>query len=167
MKRSNGCIVLLGLLSAAALAGCGGSPSAKSSAPPAASGGSTSQVRLQSQLSTFKVLPGAGRSSEDSNSLGTQLILTGMLFQPHASQASGRSQAVCTRTGGGAGEVFQCSIAFLLPQGTIYGDGVASRQGIASGIVAGGTGRYAGERGTFSYRRASGPRVDLTFTVQR
>jgi hypothetical protein len=136
--------------------GCGGGSSASSSSA-TASAGARQNVRLQSQLLTL------GTSGGDAP--GAQLVSTSMLFSSQHAGAIGRGMTACTRTARGGGLVFQCSVSFLLPGGNIYGEAVSSTQGPGSGIVSGGSGIYADARGTFSYQRTRGPRVDLVFRL--
>lgn len=117
-------------------------------------------LRLQSQLAASR---GAPRASAP----GSQLLLNGMLFRPSGGAAIGRSQASCTRTARGAGEVFQCLLSFVLRGGTIYAQSTSSERGPADGVVTGGTRRYAYLRGTFRYKATGSPRVDLTFRLSR
>lgn len=161
--------------------GCGGSSARRRS--PAFDAGksdtakSARTLRLQSQLLTFKLVPAPGQSARpggglpaaapsSSATIGAQLIFTGMLFHLGSPRATGRSQGACIRTAPGGGTVFQCTLTFVLSDGTIYGQGVASSGGPTSGVVSGGTGHYTGARGTFSYRGVANPRVSLTFSLQ-
>jgi hypothetical protein len=118
-------------------------------------------LRLQSQLAA------PPRGAPTGSAPGSQLLFNGMLFKPGASRAIGRSQASCTRTASGAGEVFQCLLSFVLSGGMIYAQSTSSARGPADGVVTGGTRRYAYLRGTFRYKANGTPRVDLTFRLAR
>jgi hypothetical protein len=113
-------------------------------------------------LTTFKTAPGTRRDA-----LGEQLVIGSEIYTPGASRAMGRGQGTCTRGETGAGHVYNCELVLFLPTGNLYLLGIASRGGPESGAVAGGTGRYAGARGTFAY--ASGParpRVAVTLKLR-
>jgi hypothetical protein len=132
---------------AALAAGCGTSGKAHS-------------LRFESQLSsTQTVFISPGRS------LGQELIFTAMIYPPGAPAANGRSQGTCIRAEPGNGEVYNCQLTFILPGGTVYALALASHDGPASGIVAGGTGSYASARGRFAYTATGSPRIGLTFTL--
>jgi hypothetical protein len=143
--------------------GCGGSdkPASQSDEPIVTTSGSgpgaTQTLRLESQLS-----PSARRQS---NVPGTQMVFTGMLFRPKGKSAIGRSQGACTRTAPGRGEVYQCTLSFVLRGGTIYGQAMSSADGPAEGVVTGGVGHYRDADGTFAFKATGTPRVRLTFTL--
>lgn len=126
-------------------------------------GGATQRqtLRLQSQLSA------PPRGAPTGREPGGQLIFNGMLFKPDAGPAVGRSQASCTRTANGEGDVFQCLLSFVLDEGMIYAQATSSSQGPADGVVTGGTRQYANVRGTFGYRANGTARVDLRFRLVR
>jgi hypothetical protein len=148
-------------IAALALAGCGSAAKTTTvvttktvTAPP-----EKSTLKLQSQLQATPL----GESA--TSPPGSQMIFTGMLFVPKGARAIGRSQGSCTRTAPGKGEVYQCLLAFVFPNGVIYGESVASFEGPADGVVTGGTQHYADVRGTFRYQATGNPRVNLTFTL--
>lgn len=116
-------------------------------------------LELESQLAA------PARSARTGSAPGAQMVFTGMLFEPGGDAAIGRSQGSCTRTAAGAGEVFQCLLAFVLDDGTIYAQSMASARGPASGVVTGGTGGFAYAQGTFRYRANGTPRVNLTLRL--
>jgi hypothetical protein len=118
-------------------------------------------LRLRSQL----VAP--PRGAPTGREPGSPLLFNGMLFQPDAGRAVGRSQASCTRTANGDGEVFQCLLSFVLDEGMIYAQSTSSPRGPADGVVTGGTRQYANVRGTFGYAANGTARVDLTFRLVR
>lgn len=125
-----------------------------------ASAGKTRTVRFESQLSTTRaVFISPGRS------LGQELIFTAMIYPPGAPAANGRSDGTCIRAEPGNGEVYNCQLTFTLPGGTVYALALASHDGPASGIVAGGTGTYGNVRGSFAYVATGGPRIVLTFKL--
>jgi hypothetical protein len=155
-------VELLGVLAAGALAGCGGGSSSASNTSDselATSTGHGSVLRLQSQITS--PLP----SVNSANGPGSELVLTGMLFQPRGPSAIGRFQGSCVRTALGNGPVFECQLTYILKDGALFAAAVASAQGPANGAVTGGTGRYAGARGTLSYKATGTPRVDLTLDL--
>jgi hypothetical protein len=125
------------------------------------SAGHASQtLRLENQLTTqtnLRISP--------ATSLGAQLVFTGMIYEPSGTAAIGRDQASCTRTAPGNGQVFECLMTFILPKGQIYAEAASSHSGPATGVVTGGTGSYAGMRGTFQFTATGNARVDLTFTL--
>lgn len=126
---------------------CGGSPA-------------TTTVHLDSQLSATRnlfVTPG--------DSLGQELIFTAMVYPPGGSAAIGRSQGTCLRSQPGNGEVYNCQLTFVLPAGTVYALALASHNGPAAGIIAGGTGSYKNARGSFLYTASGKPRIMLTLTL--
>jgi hypothetical protein len=116
-------------------------------------------LRLQSQLAA------SPRGAPTGREPGSPLLFNGMLFKPEAGPAIGRSQASCTRTANGAGDVFQCLLSFVLDDGMIYAQSTSSSRGPAGGVVTGGTRRYANVRGTFGYAANGTARVDLTFRL--
>jgi hypothetical protein len=65
------------------------------------------------------------------------------------------------RTAPGRGDVFQCLLAYVLPNGVIYAQSVS---GFAA-ATTGGTNRYATVRGTFRYQATGSPRVNLTLDL--
>jgi hypothetical protein len=131
---------------------------APASAPPE----TTTTIRLESQLAAAPRAVGPSVAGP-----GSQLVFTGMLFKPKGTSAIGRSQGSCTRTARGGGEVYQCLLSFILRDGTIYAQSVASADGPAGGVVTGGTSRYRNMRGTFRFKATGDPRVDLTLAVSR
>jgi hypothetical protein len=137
------------------MAGCGGGDSG--------AGGATQRqtLRLQSQLSA------APRGAPTGSQPGSPLLFNGMLFNPDATAAIGRSQASCTRTAPGAGDVFQCLLSFVLREGTVYAQSTSSSRGPSDGVVTGGTRQYADLRGTFQYAANGTARVDLTIRLAR
>lgn len=137
------------------IAGCGSSDSDGDGAT------QRQTVRLQSQLAA------APRGAPTGSEPGSPLLLHGMLFKPDAGRAIGRSQASCTRTARGAGDVFQCLLSFVLDEGMIFAQSTSSSQGPADGVVTGGTRQYANVRGTFGYVANGTARVDLTFRLVR
>jgi hypothetical protein len=137
------------------IAGCGGDDSAGDGAT------QRQTLRLQSQLAA------PPRGAPTGREPGSQLLFNGMLFKPDAGPAIGRSQASCTRTARGAGDVFQCLLSFVLEEGMIYAQSTSSSQGPADGVVTGGTRQYANMRGTFGYAANGTARVDLTFRLVR
>jgi hypothetical protein len=137
------------------IAGCGGDDSAGDGAT------QRQTLRLQSQLAA------PPRGAPTGREAGSQLLFNGMLFKPDAGPAIGRSQASCTRTAPGAGDVFQCLLSFVLEEGMIYAQSTSSSQGPADGVVTGGTRQYANMRGTFGYAANGTARVDLTFRLVR
>jgi hypothetical protein len=139
------------LLVAVAAGGCGTGGGAS---------GKTERLALQSQLtseSNVRISP--------ATSLGSQLVFTEMIYQPTGKAAIGRGQGACTRTGPGDGEVYECLITFVLPNGQIYAEAASSHDAPSTGVVTGGTGTYAGMRGTFDFTSTGSPRVDLTFKL--
>jgi hypothetical protein len=118
----------------------------------------SSTLALKSQLS-----PGTRRGA---NLPGSQMVFNGMLFRPKGGSAIGRSQGACTRTAAGRGEVYQCLLSFVLRDGVIYGQSMASADGPAGGVVTGGTERYRNARGTFRFKTTGTPRVDLAFKLR-
>jgi hypothetical protein len=149
-------------------AGCGAAgdraatlPIAKVSDQPSAIERSVT-LKLQSQQSTPPAVIGKPGSQP-----GALMLLNGMLFQAGGTAAIGRSQAACTRTAPGNGEVFECQITFIMADGTIDAQSISSVGGPAEGSIGGGTHAYADARGTFSYRATGNPRVDLTLNLQR
>lgn len=154
--------------SALGMAGCGGEaePSAQAAAQTAtaATGDTTPRRRLRT-LELESQLAAAAKGTRTGSAPGGQMVFTGMLFEPGGDAAIGRSQGSCTRTAAGAGEVFQCLLAFVLDDGTIYAQSMASAQGPANGVVTGGTGGFAYVQGTFRYRANGTPRVNLTLRL--
>jgi hypothetical protein len=139
-----------GLLVALVVVGCS-----------ASSGSRQQTLKLEDQLTTQTALP-----ISPTTSLGAQFVFTGMIFEPAGTAAIGRDQAACTRTAPGNGQVFECLMTFILPAGQIYAEAASSHSGPATGVVTGGTGSYAGMRGTFVFTATGNPRVDLTFDLQ-
>ncbi|HEY5198513.1 MAG TPA: hypothetical protein VIJ51_15940 [Solirubrobacteraceae bacterium] len=131
-------------------AGCGGS-----------AGGKTETLKLENQLTTETNLP-----ISPTTSLGAQLVFTGMIYEPAGTAAIGRDQTACTRTAPGNGQVFECVMTFIMPSGQIYAEAASSHSGPGTGVVTGGTGNYAGMRGTFLFTATGNPRVDLTFSLR-
>ncbi len=135
------------VLAAVAVAGCAGT-------------GKTRTVRFESQLSSTRsvfISPG--------QSLGQELIFTAMVYPPGGSTANGRTEGTCIRAEPGNGEVYNCQLTFVLPGGNVYALALASHNGPAAGIIAGGTGSFADVRGRFAYLATGGPRIGLTFTM--
>ena len=62
--------------------------------------------------------------------------------------------------------VYQCLLSFVLRDGVIYGQSMASADGPAGGVVTGGTDRYRDARGTFRFKATGSPRVNLTFKLR-
>jgi len=122
----------------------------------------TTTIRLENQLSAAPTTVG-GRGGRP----GSQLVFTGMLFKRNGSSAIGRSQGSCTRTAPGRGEVYQCLLSFILRDGAIYGQSVASADGPALGVITGGTKEYRNVRGTFRFKATGDPRVSLTLAFTR
>lgn len=150
------------------VAGCGSSGSGSGSGSGSTSGGAATTdpgvghdlartLRFKSQLSAAP--------RERNAQPGAQMVFTGMLFKPKGGSAIGRSQGACTRTATGRGAVFQCLLSFVLHDGVIYAQSIASLDGPADGVVTGGTESYAGVRGTFDFKATGNPRVDLTFRL--
>ena len=137
------------------IAGCGGNDSDDDGAA------QRQTLRLQSQLAA------PSRDAPTGRDPGSALLFNGMLFEPDAGPAVGRSQGACTRTARGEGEVFQCLLSFVLDDGAIYGQSMSSARGPAEGVVTGGTRQYANVRGTFRYEATGNARVDLTFRLVR
>jgi hypothetical protein len=130
-------------------------------APASVPSETTTTIRLESQLSAAPKAVGPRALP------GSQLVFTGMLFTPKGTSAIGRSQGSCTRTARGGGEVYQCLLSFIMRDGTIYAQSVASADGPADGVVTGGTSHYRDMRGTFRFKATGDPRVDLTLAVRR
>lgn len=133
---------------AALVAGCGGDDD---------DGGGSRTVRFESQLTGVDRVPVNAPAGAD-----TQLRLIAQVYEPGEDDAVGRSQATCVRAQRGGGQVYNCDVVFVLPKGNIYGLGVASQDGPASGAVVGGTRDFARARGTFEYGARHGQRVTLT-----
>ena len=159
-----GAAITAGLAVALVAAGCGGgkddvAPEDIATTTRSAGARTTSTtLALKSQLSA------GGRRA--SSALGSQMVFTGMLFRPKGGSAIGRSQGACTRTAPGRGEVYQCLLSFVLRDGVIYGQSMASADGPAGGVVTGGTDRYHDARGTFRYKATGSARVNLTFKLR-
>lgn len=151
MKASSS--VAAALLLASTLAGCSGDDSDNDADRSRESPQRT--LTYESQLTTSSTAP-------DRGSTGQQLVMRAMLYTPGARAATARSQATCTRTQPGAGEVYNCQLVYLFPTGKLYALAASSRQGPATGIIAGGTGSYANARGSFRYDRTQGSRSKLT-----
>lgn len=130
------------------LAGCGGDDDdAKEPAE---------TMKLESQLTGVDRVPTTAPAGAD-----TQLRVVGQLYEPGDAKATGRSQTACVRTQRGAGEVYNCTVVFVLPEGRLYGVAIASEDGPASGAIVGGTREFARASGTFEYGSRSGQRVAL------
>lgn len=138
------------------LAGCGGDDSDSNADRGPASPQRT--LTYESQLTTSSTVPERG-------SIGQQLVMRAMLYTPGARAATARSQAACTRTQAGGGEVYNCQLVFLFPTGKLYALAAATREGPPTGIIAGGTGSYANARGSFRYDNTQGARTKLTVTL--
>lgn len=144
-RRRRRAILAAAALTAPALAGCGAATHHQT-------------LRFDSELSAIS-------DAAPATAVGQQLIFTAQLYPPNGPSAIGRAQASCTRTAPGDGEVYDCLLVFTLARGTLFGLAAASHDGPASGSIAGGTGAYAGVRGTFLYIATGNPRLALTFAL--
>jgi allene oxide cyclase len=94
-------------------------------------------------------------------SVGDQLLTTGVDFDATGQTRLGRSYLTCTFAGA---SLLNCRGTVVLRDGQITVQGVARDEPATTIAVTGGTGRYAGARGTMAVRdEGARERATLTF----
>jgi hypothetical protein len=95
-------------------------------------------------------------------SAGDMIVLTNPLLEGGKKIGKLSASCVATQTSrkfDGAG--FECTGTFVLPKGTL----IISGSGVSEGAIIGGTGQYAGARGTFTTKETKGPVSPVTVTL--
>ncbi len=125
-------------------------------AGPAAAATSTTTITFTeiSKGSTFEFVdnPPKQKSEGSPTSAGDQFVATSPLVK--GGKVIGKERIACTATSTSKsfeGAHFLCSGAFVLPAGTLFLEAIIGAPHL-EGSVTGGTGTYAGAKGTFSVK---------------
>jgi len=111
-------------------------------------GGQTIRLIERSGADKFVDVPPRADSDSDAGA-GDQFLFRSSLFNS-ANQRAGKLQVVCTFTKGGQKPSGVCEGVFALGGGDLLFSARLSRSSTVNGAITGGTGVYAGARGTFS-----------------
>ena len=126
-------------------------------------------IQLVSKSGTFKFIDVAPRGrGPESGGAGDQFLFSAVLTT-RAGKRVGRLDARCTITKGGAKTSGVCEGVYALAEGDIHLLARLKPEDDVTGAVVGGTGRYAGARGTFGSKDrpgdANGDPSDETITL--
>jgi hypothetical protein len=144
------------VLAAAGAAGAG--IAAIATAGGADGGDRTISLAQRDESQKFVDVPPAS-GEEKPPSQGDVYILTNVVLDPKTNKVRGRTHSVCSTTVPGAKPIALCTGAIALSDGTILFAGpFPFTTPTATLAVTGGTGAYAGARGTFVYRDGAGDR---------
>ena len=150
------------LTAAAALAAASITAAARPDAGPAQAGAPTGTLELLEREGRARFVdhpPVGGRRRPPS--LGDELVITGVDRDPATGARAGRSSMTCTLLGASG---LDCRGTLVLRDGQIAVQGVAGDAPPATVAVVGGTGRYAGARGTMTVTEAGDrERVVISF----